>query len=212
MYYICSEEETQACIVALSKQRQEYEAIQEEFKATAIKKREIERKEVESARLELLGSGDAMQTRKKWKTEADVIAASEGITESLRRTKNIMAQELEHSGAQIAAIEMSQERLKKTHSEYGSQHTLLKKSKGLLKVIDWQNKSERYLLWAGLWFFCLVSMYIIQKRMLYFVPPSIRPVALLRYTLNLFRSNDEQNTTRSMPTDEPDPLTYSQEL
>ena len=133
----------------MSKQRQEYEAIQEEFKATAIKKRQSEREKVESARLELLGSGDAMQTRKKWKTEVDVVAASEGITESLRRTKNIMAQELEHSGAQIAAIEVSHERLKKTHTEYGTQHSLLKKSKGLLKVIDWQNKSERYLSWAG---------------------------------------------------------------
>lgn len=112
-------------------------------------------------------------------------------------------QELEHSGAQLAAIEMSKERLLKAKSEYGDQHSLLSKSKGLIKVINWQNKSERYLLWAGLLLFCLVATYIIQKRFLYFVPHSMRPMALLRYVAHmLYYVFKKKNTSQQEEEDE----------
>jgi len=107
-------------------------------------------------------------------------------------------QELEHSGAQLAAMEMSQERLKKTRSEYDGQHALLKRSKKFLKIIDWQNKSERYLLWAGLVMFCLVALYITQKRAMYFVPVALRPMSLVRKSISLIRgttTSSGQNMT-----------------
>jgi len=106
-------------------------------------------------------------------------------------------QELEHSGAQIAAIEMSKERLLKAKSEYGDQHSFLSKSKGLIKVIDWQNKSERYLLWAGLLLFCLTALYIIQKRFLYFIPHSMRPMAILRYLAHMLYHIFKQKKTQT---------------
>lgn len=113
-------------------------------------------------------------------------------------------QELEHSGAQLAAMEMSQERLKKTRSEYYGQHSLLKTSKKLLKVIDWQNKSERYLLWAGLVMFCLVALYITQKRAMYFVPEALRPMSLLRKSISLIHSDSHQDMTNGSLSDSGD--------
>lgn len=95
-------------------------------------------------------------------------------------------------------MEMSQERLKKTRSKYDGQHALLKRSKKFLKIIDWQNKSERYLLWAGLVMFCLVALYITQKRAMYFVPVALRPMSLVRKSISLIRgttTSSGQNMT-----------------
>jgi len=189
-FFVCGilsrEEESTQYITLLSKEKRDYESIQVAFKSAVAQRREKQRERAVHAREELLrGSQDIAGARKQLQTESDIIRTSENITDSLRRTRNIMAQELEHSGAQLAAIEMSKERLLKAKSEYGDQHSLLSKSKGLIKVINWQNKSERYLLWAGLLLFCLVAMYIIQKRFLYFVPHSMRPMALLRYVAHM---------------------------
>lgn len=183
--YLCSEKDAESYTRALSKQRYEYEELLKQFKAAAVQRKEKERQHRIDAREELLGSNQASEVRKRWKQESDLVAASQNVTESMKRTKNILAQELEQSGAQLAALGMSQETLTKSHTEYTKQHSKLKKAKGLISIVDWQNKSERYLLWAGLCLFGAVAFYIIQKRALYFVPPSLRPVSLVRYAFNM---------------------------
>ena len=155
--------------------------------------------------MELLGtSHDAASRRQQLSSEADVLSASQGITDSLRRTKNMMATELEHSGAQLAAMETSHERLRTTGNEYQSQNSLLGRSKSLLRVINWQNKSEMYLLWAGLVLFCLVVLYISHKRSIYFVPKSLRPVSLVRSALSIVQSHGTTNDTELIVTDKED--------
>lgn len=202
---MCSEEESERYSRALSKQRYEYEEILKGFKVAAVQRKEKERQRRSHAREELLGSNQASVVRKQWKNESDLVSASQNITESMKRTKNILAQELEQSGAQLAALGMSQEMLSKSNEQYQSQHTRLKRAKGLLSTIDWQNKSEQYLLWAGLSLFCTVALYIIQKRVLYFVPPSLRPMAFIQYALRmLFGKNDPSSS--SLAHEQPDSL------
>ena len=99
----------------------------------------------------------------------------------------MLAQELEHSGAQLAAIELSHERLSKTNKEYEGQHGKLITAQGLVKLIDWQNQSERYLLWAGIAIFAACAGWIVQKRCIYFVPESLRPMAVLRYGYSMLK-------------------------
>eukprot|EP00890_Picochlorum_soloecismus_P000110 jgi/Picsp_1/109/NSC_00109-R1_vesicle transport protein len=188
-------------IALLSNQKRQYESMQMRLRQAAAQRKERKRHIILKSRDELLGPGDGAAKRRQLASEADVLAASTGVTESLKRTKNLLAQELEHSGAQLAAMEMSQERLKKTRSEYAGQHLLLKTSKNLLKVIDWQNKSERYLLWAGLVMFCLVALYITQKRAMYFVPEALRPMRLLRKSISLIHSRSHQNMTNDTLSD-----------
>jgi len=184
----------------LSKQRYDYEEISKGFRVAAVERKEKAREQRTHAREELLGSVQASVVRKQWKNESDLVSASQKITESMKRTKNILAQELEQSGAQLAALGMSQETLTKSNKEYHSQHTKLKRAKGLISTVDWQNKSERYLLWAGLSLFCAVAFYIIQKRALYFVPPSLRPLALVRYAMRLLFGG--KNDPASSPANE----------
>jgi len=91
-----------------------------------------------------------------------------------------MSEELEHTSATLAAMDISHQQLGKTRKEYVGQHSLLRRSKGLLRTIDWQNRSETIMLWGGLILFVLVSLYVAQKRVVYFVPESMRPMALVR--------------------------------
>lgn len=170
----------------MSRQRYEYEEMLKAFKHAAVLRKDHEQQQKARAREELLESSHVSTLRKQWKTESDLVAASQGITESMKRTKHMLAEELEHSGAQLAALGISHETLAKSNAEYRNQHSKLKKAKGLITTVDWQNKSERYLLWAGLCMFCAVALYIIQKRSLYFVPASFRPLALFRYVCHVF--------------------------
>jgi hypothetical protein len=53
----------------------------------------------------------------------------------------VLAEELEHTGATLAAMEASHSQLAKTGDEYRGQHGRLKRSKGLLRTLNWQAKS-----------------------------------------------------------------------
>lgn len=58
----------------------------------------------------------------------------------------VLAEELEHTSATLAAMEASHAALGRTRDEYHGQHRKLRKSKGLLRTLNWQNKSVS---WRG---------------------------------------------------------------
>jgi hypothetical protein len=186
-----TEEESQTHVTTLSQQRTQYEHLQQAYKAAAVSRKSLQKQLIEEARKELLDAGNTAEKRKQWRTEADLMAASKGVTESLTRTKRILAQELEQSGAQLAAIELSQEQLSKTNKEYDEHHGKLKTAQGLIRVVDWQNQSERYLLWAGIWLFAACAAWVVQKRCMYFVPESLRPMAMLRYAYSTLKRSED---------------------
>ena len=186
-----TEEESQSYIRALSDQRRRYEDLQQAYKAAAVSRKSLRKQRIEEARKELLDAPNAAEKRKQWRTEADLMAASKGVTESLTRTKHLLAQELEQSGAQLAAIELSHEQLSKTNKEYDEHHGKLKTAQGLIRVVDWQNQSERYLLWGGVWLFAACAAWVVQKRCMYFVPESLRPMAVLRYAYSMLKRSED---------------------
>lgn len=185
------DEEAHEYIKMLTSQKRQYEDLQQAYKAAVISRKSLRKQRIELARKELLAAPNAVEKRKQWRAEADLVAASKGVTESLTRTKHLLAQELEHSGAQLAAIELSQERLTKTNKEYDGQHGKLKTAQGLIKVIDWQNQSERYMLWGGILLFAACAAWIVQKRCMYFVPESLRPMAVVRYGYRMLKKAKE---------------------
>ena len=84
-------------------------------------------------------------------------------------------------------MDVSHTQLSRTRDEYLGQHGILKRSKGLLRTITWQQKSETILLWCGLVLFILTASYVAQKRVLYFVPEALRPMALIKTTYRIIR-------------------------
>jgi hypothetical protein len=182
-----SDEERQGVARLLSAHAAQYNAIQTAFKSAALQRRQTAAAAAAAERASLLGTPEGAARRRAMAAEADVVGAAEGITESLRRTRQMMAEELEHTSATLAAMDASHARLGQTRDEYGGQHGLLKRSRGLLTVINWQQRSETILLWCGLILFACTAAYVAQKRALYFVPEAMRPGALLRGTYRMVK-------------------------
>lgn len=102
-------------------------------------------------------------------------------------------QEVAHTSAVLASMEVSNAQLTKTRDEYLGQHAHLGRSKNLLRTIEWQNKSDVWLLWAGLILFAIVSLYIAQKRVAYFVPESMRPLALVKSAVSIAHGGGDRS-------------------
>lgn len=174
-----TEEERERIAQIVSAHVSTYHDIQKELRQSFQNRRQKWARRIAVQRQELFGGEEAAARRRQLISEADVVAKSRGITESLRRTRQVMEEELEHTSTTLAAMDISHSQLKRTQDQYIGQHGLLYKSKGLLRTLHWQNRSERILLWCGLVLFALTSSYIAHKRAIYFVPESIRPMTIL---------------------------------
>eukprot|EP00850_Spirogloea_muscicola_P016256 SM000131S26686 [mRNA] locus=s131:52134:54931:+ [translate_table: standard] len=98
-------------------------------------------------------------------TQAGMVDTAESVTDSLRRTRQLMAQEVARGGQTLAVMAESHHTLQKADEEYKGQRTLLKTTRRLLSVLQRQDVLDRLILVAGLLFFLLVCFYILNKRL-----------------------------------------------
>jgi len=66
--------------------------MQKRFRQAIAQRKERKYSDILNARDELLGPGNGTAKRRQLASEADVLAASTGVTQSLKRTKNLLAQ------------------------------------------------------------------------------------------------------------------------
>ena len=100
VYSHCSEEDCQTVARLLTAHAAQYSNIQKAFKAAALQRRQNAAKQADTDRQQLLGSPEAAMRRRQMATDADVVGASEGITDSLRRTRQMIAEVIIHCLAQ----------------------------------------------------------------------------------------------------------------
>ncbi|KAJ0792209.1 hypothetical protein HanOQP8_Chr01g0014841 [Helianthus annuus] len=92
----------------------------------------------------LLGGGEESTARRRnLQTKAGMTSAAESITESLRRTRQLMVQEVERSGSTLMAFEESTGVLKKAESEYKGHVSLLTRTRNLLSTMKRQDVLDR---------------------------------------------------------------------
>lgn len=91
-------------------------------------------------------------------------SAAESITESLRRTRQLMVQEVERTASTIETFEESTGVLKKTESEYKGHRSLLARTRNLLSTMQRQDVMDRIILAVGFFFFSLAVLYVVSKR------------------------------------------------
>ncbi|KAI3979955.1 hypothetical protein MKX01_042609 [Papaver californicum] len=109
----------------------------------------------------LLGGGEESTIhRRNLQTKAGITNASEGITESLRRTRQLMVQEVERSENTLATFGV----LKKAKSEYKGHHSLLMRAKNLLSTMRRQDVLDRLTLLVGFFLFSCAVFYVMSKR------------------------------------------------
>ncbi|GKB88567.1 sec20 family protein [Tanacetum coccineum] len=123
------------------------------------------RKAAQEERELLLGGGEESTARRRnLQTKAGMTSAAESITESLRRTRQMMVQEVERTGSTLMAFEESTGVLKKAESEYKGHRSLLGRTRNLLSTMKRQDVLDRIILIVGFTLFSLAVLYVVSKR------------------------------------------------
>ncbi|CAO2816018.1 unnamed protein product [Amaranthus hypochondriacus] len=123
------------------------------------------RKTAQNERELLLGGGsESTMRRRNLQTKAGMTSAAESITESLRRTRQLMAQELERSASTLMTFEESTGTLKKAESEYKGHRSLLMRTRNLLSTMQRQDVIDRIIIVVGFFLFSLAVAYVVSKR------------------------------------------------
>ncbi|CAA0827109.1 Sec20 family protein [Striga hermonthica] len=113
----------------------------------------------------LLGGGEESTTRRRnLQTKAGMTSAAESITESLRRTRQLMVQEVERSTSTLMTFEESTGVLRKAESEYKGHRSLLSRTRGLFSTMQRQDVLDRVIIVMGFLVFLLAVLYVVSKR------------------------------------------------
>lgn len=90
---MCSDEDRQAVAALLTRRKAEYERIQQAFKAAALAQRRRAAASMVEERKELLaGAADPAARQRQLAAQGELVAASEGVTDGLRRTRQVLAE------------------------------------------------------------------------------------------------------------------------
>ncbi|XP_019169880.1 PREDICTED: uncharacterized protein LOC109165532 [Ipomoea nil] len=118
----------------------------------------------EERELLLGGGGESTIRRRNLQTKAGMTSAAESITESLRRTRQMMIQEVERSASTLMTFEESTGVLRKAESEYKGHRSLLMRTRNLLSTMQRQDVIDRVILVVGFLLFALAVLYVVSKR------------------------------------------------
>ncbi|PRQ15927.1 hypothetical protein RchiOBHm_Chr7g0178711 [Rosa chinensis] len=123
------------------------------------------RKAAQKERELLLGGGGESTTRRRnLQTKAGMTSAAESITESLRRTRQLMVQEVERSAGTLQTFEESTGVLKKAETEYKGHRSLLMRTRNLLSTMQRQDIIDRVIISVGFFLFTCAVLYVVSKR------------------------------------------------
>ncbi|CAM8902510.1 unnamed protein product [Rhodiola kirilowii] len=140
------------------------------LEATSHKTRFITLKRTIRASLDrrelLLGGGEESTIRRRnLQTKAGMTTAAESITDSLRRTRQLMVQEVERNANALMTVDESTTILRKAESEYKGHRSLLMRTRNLLSTMQRQDVLDRVILILGFLLFSCVVLYVVSKRM-----------------------------------------------
>ncbi|KAJ8749043.1 hypothetical protein K2173_013487 [Erythroxylum novogranatense] len=123
------------------------------------------RKAAQEERELLLGGGEESTIRRRnLQTKAGMTSAAESITESLRRTRQLMVQEVERSTSTLTTFDESTGVLQKAESEYKGHRSLLMRTRNLLSTMQRQDVLDRVILAVGFFLFSCAVLYVVSKR------------------------------------------------
>ncbi|KAH7373832.1 hypothetical protein KP509_17G077200 [Ceratopteris richardii] len=160
-----STEDKESSLKILEDWKTEYQILHTKLRESNLQAKINIQKAAKTERELLLGGGEeSTKLRRNLETQAGMSAAAESVTESLRRTRQMMVQELERGSATLATLDESNTTLKKTDSEYKGQRYLLNTARGLLSVLKRHDVIDRIILAVGFLFFSAVVMFIFNER------------------------------------------------
>ncbi|XP_054806581.1 uncharacterized protein LOC129309190 [Prosopis cineraria] len=160
-----TDEEVESANTVLESWKAQSQSLRSSLRNANLQAKENMRKAAKEERELLLGGGgESTVRRRNLQTKAGMTTAAESITESLRRTRQLMVQEVERSTGTLMTVEESTGVLKKAESEYKGQRSLLMRTRNLLSTMQRQDVMDRVILGVGFFLFSLAVLYVVSKR------------------------------------------------
>ncbi|KAB2092693.1 hypothetical protein ERO13_A02G043600v2 [Gossypium hirsutum] len=158
-------DEVQSAKALLKTWRSQSRSLRMNLRNANLQAKDNMRKTAQKERELLLGGGEESTVRRRnLQTKAGMTSAAESITESLRRTRQLMVQEVERSTNTLMTFEESTGVLKKAESEYKGHRSLLSRTRNLLSTMQRHDVIDRIVLVVGFIFFSCAVLYVVSKR------------------------------------------------
>ncbi|KAK8585780.1 hypothetical protein V6N13_050752 [Hibiscus sabdariffa] len=160
-----TDEEVQSAKAMLETWKSQSQSLRMSLRNANLQAKDNMRKSAQKERELLLGGGEESTVRRRnLQTKAGMTSAAESITESLRRTRQLMVQEVERSTSTLMTFEESTGVLKKAESEYKGHKSLLSRTRNLLSTMQRHDVVDRVILVVGLVLFLCAVLYVVSKR------------------------------------------------
>ncbi|ONK73664.1 uncharacterized protein A4U43_C04F33990 [Asparagus officinalis] len=160
-----TEEEVQSANAILKSWKEQYQSLHMSLRNANLQAKSNIQKAAREERELLLGGGEESTIRRRnLQTKAGMTSAAESITESLRRTRQLMVQEVERSASTLETFDQSTSVLKKAESEYKGHRSLLMRTRRLLSTMRRQDVLDRVIMVIGFLVFISAVLYVVSKR------------------------------------------------
>ncbi|KAK4770865.1 hypothetical protein SAY87_031397 [Trapa incisa] len=160
-----SNEDVESAKSLLDSWKNHYQNLRASLRNANLQAKDNMRKAAKEERELLLGGGgESTARRRNLQTKAGMTSAAESITDSLRRTRQLMVQEVERSASTLVTFEESTGVLKKAESEYKGHRSLLMRTRNLLSTMQRQDVMDRIILAIGFVLFFSAVLYVVSKR------------------------------------------------
>lgn len=162
---LLTDEDVQSAQATLESWKNQFESLHVGLRNAKLQAKANMKKAAQEERELLLGGGEESTIRRRnLQTKAGMTSAAESITESLRRTRQLMVQEVERSASTFMTFEESTGVLKKADTEYKGHRSLLMRTRNLLSTMQRQDILERVILIVGFCLFSCAVIYVVSKR------------------------------------------------
>ncbi|KAK9084414.1 hypothetical protein Scep_030885 [Stephania cephalantha] len=160
-----TDEEVQSAHSMLKSWKDQYHSMHLGLRSANLQAKANIRKAAQAERELLLGGGgESTARRRNLQTKAGMTSAAESITESLRRSRQLMVQEVERSTSMLSTFDESTGVLRKAESEYKGHRSLLMRTRNLLSTMRRQDIQDRMIVGALFVIFCCAVLYVVSKR------------------------------------------------
>ncbi|XP_012482036.1 uncharacterized protein LOC105796780 [Gossypium raimondii] len=160
-----TDDEVQSAKALLKTWRSQSQSLRMNLRNANLQAKDNMRKTAQKERELLLGGGEESTVRRRnLQTKAGMTSAAESITESLRRSRQLMVQEVERSTNTLMTFEESTGVLKKAESEYKGHRSLLSRTRNLLSTMQRHDVIDRIVLIVGFILFSCAVLYVVSKR------------------------------------------------
>ncbi|ORX95899.1 Sec20-domain-containing protein, partial [Basidiobolus meristosporus CBS 931.73] len=161
------EEDRRSLLNKLERHEEHHKQLQVAIRKTILAAKQNIEKQTRLEREYLLKDAHkAIELRKRNMRNNDgMLRTASDITDSLRRTTQLMSQEIERSAYSAKVLDDSSKMLRSTHNEYRGFHSVMRASKQLITKLEQSDWTDRFLILFGLLVFMLVVLYILKKRL-----------------------------------------------